>query len=296
MRFLSLGVVVLVVVLSLNASPGFSIPIVSAQSILPASEQVKMSTVEKPHQPSTSEENNSLAGNLNQSLSIPLSNTRYSYPSSNLTNIPDGTGLSPSSSLSKGAASVMQQPTQQQQLPPGLLTGMQPSMRASPPETFIVSAIDKAYGQNILSGSTVSSQFILLSFAGTDDSGYIIDFQCSYDGQPPYSCASPFTIDNSLVLIPTNIPIVPGNNTHTLLVSAVDSSRNIDQTPASFVWTVGRVQLESTETIPGEEPLASVPPTEPTASTIEPSQLMSQQQEGDIAQESLYNNVPIGEP
>jgi hypothetical protein len=183
---------------------------------------------------------------------------------------------SPSSSLSEGAASVIQQPTQQQQLPPGLLTGIQPIQ----PETFIVSAIDKAYGQNILSGSTVSSQFISLTFAGIDDAGYIMDFQCSYDGQPPYSCASPFTIDNSLVLIPTNIPIVPGNNTHTLLVSAVDSSRNVNQTPASFVWTVGRVQQELTETIPSEEPLASVPQTEPTASTIEPSQLMSQQQAG----------------
>ena len=209
-------------------------------------------------------------------------NQQYSYPSSNLTNITDGIGLSPLSS--EGASSVLEQPTQQQQLPQGLLTGIQPSMGATPPETFIVSAIDKAYGQNVLSGSTVSSQFISLTFAGTDDAGLIMDFQCSYDGQPPYSCASPFTIDNSLVLIPTNNPIIPGNNTHTLLISAVDSSRNVDQTPASFVWTVGRVQQESTETIPSEEPLASVPQTEPTASTIEPSQLMPQQQAEDITQ------------
>ena len=61
-----------------------------------------------------------------------------------------------------------------------------------------------------------------------------MDYQCSYDGQPPYSCASPFTIDNSLVLIPTNIPIVPSNNTHTLLISAVDSSGNVEPNPCIF--------------------------------------------------------------
>ena len=193
-------------------------------------------------------------------------NQQYSYPSSNLTNIPDGTGLS-TLSLSEDAASVLQEPTQQQQLPPSLLTGIQPSMRASPPETFIISAIDKVYGQNILSGSTVSSQFISLTFAGTDDAGHIMDFQCSYDGQPPYSCASPFTIDNSLVLIPTNIPIVPNSNSHMLLISSVDFLGNIDQTPASFFWSVGSAQ-ETSEAIPITEPTlptssTEIPQTEP---------------------------------
>jgi hypothetical protein len=355
-----------VMVLSIFSSPDLSLPIVSAQSHLPASEQPKVSIVEKPHQSSTSEANNTFAGNLNQSssTSISLSNTlissmqtpgreafnltsqpsnsqaisalqhqqqqlqqyqsnfppdqqqqyyqyptqqlqqnqQYSYPSNNLTNIPYETGLQPPpSSLPEGAL-ALQQPTQQQQLPSNLATGIQPPMGAGAPETFIISAIDNN-GQNILSGSTVSSQFISLTFVGTDDVGHIVDFQCSYDGQLPYSCASPFTIDNSLVVIPTNIPIAPGNNnTHTLLISAVDSSRNVDQTPASFVWNIVGVQ-GSTETIPGQEPLTStlsstVPQTEPTASTSELSQQqMSQQQlAGDIAQESLYNNIPSGEP
>jgi hypothetical protein len=343
-----------VMVLSAYSSPGFSPPIVSAQYTLPASEQSKRSTIEKPLQPSTSEANNSFAGNLNQSSSTPTplsnalnnsmgilgieaanptyqpsnpemtsalqpqqlqqyqsdfspyqqqyyqyptqqlqQNQQFSYPSSNLTNIPDGTGLQPPSSLSEGAAPVLQQPTQQQQLPPSLLTGIQPSMGASPPETLIISAIDNN-GQNIPSGSTVSSQFISLTFAGVDDAGQIMDFQCSYDGQPPYSCGSPFIIDNSLVVIPTNIPIVPSNNnTHTLLISAVDSSRNVDQTPASFVWTIVGVQ-GSTETIPGQEPLSpalplTVPQTEQATATSELSQQqMSQQQAEDITQESLY--------
>jgi hypothetical protein len=351
-----------VMVLSVYSSRGFSLPIVSAQYTLPASEQSKRSTVEKPHQPSTSEANNSFAVNLNQSSSTPTplsnalnnsmgtlgieaanptyqpsnpemtsalqpqqqlqqyqsdfspyqqqyyqyptqqlqQNQQFSYPSSNLTNIPDGTGLQPPSLLSEGAASVLQQPTQQQ-LPPSLLTGIQPSMGASPPETLIISAIDNN-GQNIPSGSTVSSQFISLTFAGVNDAGQIMDFQCSYDGQLPYSCASPFTIDNSLVVIPTNIPIVPSNNnTHTLLISAVDSSRNVDQTPASFVWTIVGVQ-ELTETIPGQELLSpalplTVPQTELAAATSELSQQqMLQQQAEDIAQESLYSNVPSVEP
>ncbi|HEU4448032.1 MAG TPA: hypothetical protein VFR94_25400 [Nitrososphaeraceae archaeon] len=344
-----------VMVLTVYSSLGFSLPIVSAQSILPASEQSKRSTVEKPHQPSTSEANNSFAGNLNQSSSTPAplsalnnsmgtlgieaanptyqplnpemtsalqpqqqlqqyqsnfspyqqqyyqyptqqlqQNQQFSYPSSNLTNIPDGTGLQPPSSLSEGAASVLQQPIQQQQLSPSLLTGIQPSMGATPPETLIISAIDNN-GQNIPSGSTVSSQFISLIFVGVDDAGQIMDFQCSYDGQLPYSCGSPFIIDNSLVVIPTNIPIVPSNNnTHTLLISAVDSSRNIDQTPASFVWTIVGVQ-GSTETIPGQEPVSpALPLTVPQTEFSQ--QQMSQQQAEDIAQESLYSNVPSVEP
>jgi hypothetical protein len=359
-----------ILVLSAYASSGFSLPIVSAQSTLPGSEQVKLSTVEKLHQPLTSEAYNTFAENLNQSsLSpIPLKNTlnnsmqtlggeavnptslpsdpetipalqpqhqpqqyqsdsppyqqqqqyyqystqqlqqnqQFSYPSSNITNIPDETGSQPPSpplsSLSENAASVLQQPSQQQQLPTSLSTGIQPTMVASPPETFIISAIDNN-GQNIPSGSTVSSQFITLTFAGVDDAGYIVDFQCSYDGQLPFSCASPFTIDNSLVVIPTNIPIVSGNNnTHALLISAVDSSRNVDQTPASFVWTIVGVQ-GSTETIPGQEPLTStlsstVSQTEMTAAaTSELSQQpVSQQQAEDIAQESLYSSVPSVEP
>jgi hypothetical protein len=337
----------------------FTQSIVSAQSSLPASEQVKMSTVEKSLQSSTSEATHSLDGNLNQSSSIPASlsnainnsiptlgreavnptfrtssnpetitalqpqqpqqyqsdflpyqqqyyqylpqqlqqNQQFSYPSTNLTNIPDGTGLSPSSLSSEGAASILQQLPQQQQLPPpSLLTGIQPSMGASSPDTFIVSAIDKNNGQSIPSGSTVSSQLITLTFAGVDDDGQIMDFQCSYDGQLPYSCISPFTIDNSLVVIPTNIPIVASNNnTHTLLISAVDSSRNVDQTPASFVWTIVGVQ-GSTETVPGQEPLSyELPLTAPQAELAESTselwqQPMSEQLAEDIAQESLYSN------
>lgn len=50
-----------VMVLSVYSSLGFSLPIVSAQSTLPALEQSKRSTVERPHQPSTAEPNNSFA-------------------------------------------------------------------------------------------------------------------------------------------------------------------------------------------------------------------------------------------
>ena len=50
-----------VMVLSVSSSLGFSLPIVSAQSTLPALEQSKRSTVERPHQPSTAEPNNSFA-------------------------------------------------------------------------------------------------------------------------------------------------------------------------------------------------------------------------------------------
>ena len=65
-----------------------------------------------------------------------------------------------------------------------------------------------------------------------------MEYQCSYDGQAPYSCASSITIDNSMALLTTGIPVAPNSNSHTLLISAVDASGNVDQTPISFVWTV----------------------------------------------------------
>jgi hypothetical protein len=203
-------------------------------------------------------------------------NEQFSSPLSNLTNnyITDGMGIT-ASPLASETTTILQQPPLQQQPPPTSFTEPLSYPDISPPETYLISAVDNN-GVNVPSGTVVSSDLITITFEGIDDSASIVEYQCSYDGQTPYSCASPFTIDNSMALLTTGASVVPTSNSHTLLISAKDGAGNIDQTPASFDWTVGPVQ-ETTEVIPSTEPLIPIPssvvaPTEPTAISPEVTQ------------------------
>jgi hypothetical protein len=73
-------------------------------------------------------------------------------------------------------------------------------------------------------GSTLSSS-IAFTFGGTDNVG-VAGFQCSLDGTPYAPCASPAGYSALAI----------GN--HTFRVRAIDTSGNVDPSPASFTWTV----------------------------------------------------------
>jgi HYR domain len=94
----------------------------------------------------------------------------------------------------------------------------------TPPDTTITSVAD---GNNraITNGGSILYHSIQLTFTGSDRVG-IAGFQCSLDGQAASSCTSPVTFNNLAV------------GTHTFEVRAIDTSNNIDQTPASFTWTI----------------------------------------------------------
>ena len=68
-------------------------------------------------------------------------------------------------------------------------------------------------------------------FAGTDNrtAFFELEFECSLDGAPFESCETPF----HYILLED----LSGGQ-HELLVSAIDEMGNIDETPASHVWTV----------------------------------------------------------
>jgi YVTN family beta-propeller protein len=96
---------------------------------------------------------------------------------------------------------------------------------AIPPDTIITSAVD-GNGATIQNGvgATVSNS-IKISFTGTDNVR-VAGFQCSLDGQTAASCTTPVSFNNLAV------------GTHTFQVRAIDTSKNVDPTPAVFKWTI----------------------------------------------------------
>jgi YVTN family beta-propeller protein len=98
------------------------------------------------------------------------------------------------------------------------------SQDTTPPDTAIISAIDGSK-RDITNGGSTLYRSIQIAFTGTDNVG-IARFQCSFDGQAASSCTSPVTLNNLAL------------GTHTFQVRAVDTSKNVDQTPAVFKWTI----------------------------------------------------------
>jgi hypothetical protein len=94
----------------------------------------------------------------------------------------------------------------------------------TPPDTAITAAVD-GINRAVANGGSTLYHSVQIAFTGSDKVG-IAGFQCSLDGQTASSCTSPVTFNNLAVGI------------HTFQVTAIDTSKNVDPTPASFTWTI----------------------------------------------------------
>jgi hypothetical protein len=92
------------------------------------------------------------------------------------------------------------------------------------PDTTITQAVD---GKNkaIADGAKTGSTAIKFRFTGTDDAA-VAGFQCSLDGGAFSACSSPLSY------------ATVGSGAHTFQVRAVDTSGNVDPSPALFSWFV----------------------------------------------------------
>lgn len=99
-----------------------------------------------------------------------------------------------------------------------------PPADTSPPETSISSAADGA-GTALANEAVTLSTALTVSFTGADNVG-LARFECQLDGAGFSACASPVTYQG--------LPL----GRHTVEVRAVDTSSNVDTTPARHTWTV----------------------------------------------------------
>src|SRR5215208_7674936 len=103
------------------------------------------------------------------------------------------------------------------------------SVDTSPPDTYFTDfGVNLLYAQDfhtIYQIDLTYDRSIQFSFHGTDSSG-VTGFQCRINGGSFLPCSSPHRIENLEV------------GTHTFEVQAIDSSGNIDPSPATFTWSV----------------------------------------------------------
>jgi hypothetical protein len=93
-----------------------------------------------------------------------------------------------------------------------------------PPDTSITSAVDGT-GTALANDAVTLSASLTFSFTGTDNVG-LSRFECQLDGAGFGACVSPLTY-NALPL-----------GRHTFEARAVDTSSNVDGTPARYSWTI----------------------------------------------------------
>lgn len=99
-----------------------------------------------------------------------------------------------------------------------------PPAETTPPDTSITSARDGS-GTVLANDGVTLSASLTLSFTGTDNVG-LSRFECQLDGAGFNDCTSPLAY-NALAL-----------GRHTFEVRAVDTSNNVDATPAGYTWTI----------------------------------------------------------
>jgi hypothetical protein len=119
-------------------------------------------------------------------------------------------------------------PQAQQLISPQLISPS--AVDISLPETTITSVTDNGT-ENIQNGATSASPTTEFSFEGSDDLG-ISGYVCTVDGLQSYYCTSPAVVDNNIQIGWSSNSGLP----RTFQVSAIDTSGNIDPTPATFNW------------------------------------------------------------
>jgi hypothetical protein len=131
----------------------------------------------------------------------------------------------------------------------------------SPPDTAILSVIDSNTGLNIQGGEAVeSSSAIMFTFEGADNMA-VSAYQCGLDSLPVFPCSSPVIFDENTAKGLETINVADGTSSHTFLVSAVDTSGNVDASQAAFSWiTVNN--SESSEALPIGDQQYTIPPTD----------------------------------
>jgi large repetitive protein len=139
-------------------------------------------------------------------------------------------------------------------LPNPLMSPTNTTTDTTPPDTAITSAVDGGNGANVENGGTISSSpssSISFTFTGTDDFASVAGYQCSIDGLPAALCKSPVNVFN-------NNNLAPGN--HTFQVRAIDTSGNVDPTPAMFTWIIADVSDSNSDQQQNNEPLYNIQP------------------------------------
>ena len=99
-----------------------------------------------------------------------------------------------------------------------------PPSDTTPPDTSITSAVDGT-GSALANDAVTLSASLTLTFTGADNVG-LSRLECQLDGTGFNACASPL-VYNALPL-----------DRHTFEVRAVDTSSNLDPSPARYTWTV----------------------------------------------------------
>jgi photosystem II stability/assembly factor-like uncharacterized protein len=94
----------------------------------------------------------------------------------------------------------------------------------APPDTSILSAADGS-GAALSEGATTLSRSLTLRFTGADNVG-LARFECRLGGAGFSTCTSPLTYSGL------------GVGRHTFEARAIDTSSNVDSSPARYTWTV----------------------------------------------------------
>jgi hypothetical protein len=103
--------------------------------------------------------------------------------------------------------------------------------------------VNSSRGNAVQNGGKITTTSIAFTFEGSDNAA-VAGFECGLDGLPSYSCTNPISINDNLVA---------GN--HTFQVRAIDTSGNIDPSPASFSWIV---EVDDSNSVSGTDTLAPI--------------------------------------
>jgi hypothetical protein len=217
---------------------------------------------------------------LTQQYQVPPLTQQYQVPPLTTSNTVQLGEVDGADNGNAGAATTLQQ------LPGSNLVMPPAALGSSPPDTAITSAIDSSTGLDIQNGGSASlSSSITFAFRDTDDldiAGYV----CSIDSLPAFACSSPVIIDRNILQAAT------GNNGgndfgHSFQVSTIDTSGNVDPTPAVFHWIAADTTLPETIMTPEGLPQETITPNTNMPSTALPEPI--------ITPETMTSNTFVSE-